>query len=198
MRPQELGHTAIGRVVAMTDVSELPALSITSQNNALLDCASALGSMQSLAMMYSTAEARAQVVPKCLAMADHLTTHTPSNAYAWYVGAQASASLGDWDGFNRRLILSWRTGPTEQWIGELRVALAEDNYARLDDQTRAANETDLNMLVLSGRGVRAIAARYVADPGFRERITAIVEAMPVENQSRFLANVRRFAQARAR
>src|SRR3546814_5133382 len=106
--------------------------------------------------MYSTAEARAGIAPKCLAMADRLAEQSPSNAYAWYVGAQASATIGDWDGFNQRLAMSWRAGPTEQWIGELRVALAEDNYSRLDTQTIAANDADLHMLVLSLRGVRAI------------------------------------------
>ncbi|MCR6673592.1 hypothetical protein [Devosia ginsengisoli] len=198
MRPQELGISSLDRVLAMTEAAELPALSIMSQNNALLDCTTALDAMQSLAMMYSTVEARAEVAPKCLAMADRLVAQSPSNAYAWYVGAQASAMLEDWDGFNRRLAMSWRAGPTEQWIGELRVALAEDNYDRLDAQTIAANEADLHMLVLSLHGIRAIAARYVADPGFRERITAIVEIMPAESQQRFVANVRRFANGRAR
>lgn len=198
MRPQHLGATALDRVLGMKHGAELPALSIAGQNDALLDCATALDSTQSLALMYSAPEARAQIAPKCLAMADRLAQQTPSNAYAWYVGARASAALEDWDGFNRRLALSWRTGPTEQWIGELRVALAEDHYDRLDSQTAAANDADLHMLVLSTRGVRAIAARYVANPGFRERITAIVETMPAQNQARFLANVRRFAVARAR
>lgn len=198
MRPQELGASSLDRVLAMTDVAELPALSIMSQNNALLDCATALDAMQSLAVMYSTAEARAGIAPKCLVMADRLAEQSPSNAYAWYVGAQASATIGDWDGFNQRLAMSWRAGPTEQWIGELRVALAEDNYSRLDSQTIAANDADLHMLVLSLRGVRTIAARYVANPDFRERITAIVEVMPAENQQLFVANVRRFANGRAR
>lgn len=198
MRPQELGSSSLDRVLAMTDIAELPALSIMSQNNALLDCATALDGMQSLAMMYNAAEARADVAPKCLVMADHLAAQSPTSAYAWYVGAQASATLEDWSGFNHRLAMSWRAGPTEQWIGELRVALAEDNYSHLDTQTLAANDADLHMLVLSLRGVRAIASRYVADPDFRERITAIVEVMPVESQQRFVANVRRFANGRAR
>lgn len=197
MRPQDLGFTHLDRVLAMDAVADLPALSILSQNNALLDCATALGALQSLAMMYSTAEARAQVAPKCLAMADDIAAHSPSSAYAWYVGALASAILRDWDGLNQRLAMSWRAGPTEQWIGELRVTLAEDNYARLNAQTIAANNADLNMLVLSHLGVRAIASRYVADPDFRERITAIVEGVPPEEQARFVANVRRFARAQA-
>ncbi|QDZ10706.1 hypothetical protein [Devosia ginsengisoli] len=197
LQPQELGSTALDRVLAMRDGTELSAFSIASQNNALLDCTNALGATQSLAMMYGGTEARRQIAPKCLALADHVARQTPSNAFAWYVGAEASAALQYWDGLNRRLALSWRTGPTEQWVGELRVALAEDNYQHLDDQVIAANDADLHMLVRSARGVRAIAARYVTDPGFRERITAIVETMPTENQARFLANVRRFAVTRA-
>ncbi|MGV8833382.1 MAG: hypothetical protein ACOH2N_15525 [Devosia sp.] len=193
-----LGATSLDRVLAMDGVNELPGLSIESENQALLDCTGALQAMHSLAMMYRTPEQRAQLVPKCLAMSDNLAERSPSNAYAWYVGALASAQIEDWNGFNQRLAMSWRAGRIEQWIGELRVALAEGNYSRLDDITTANNALDLHMLVLSTRGVHAIAQRYVSDPGFRERITAIVETLPVEDQNRFVADVRRFANTWAR
>ncbi len=198
LQPMSLGATSLDRVLANSDVSALPGLSIASQNQALLDCYNTLQSMQSLLMMYRTAEERDAVAPRCLAMADYLAQRNPSFAYTWYIGALASAYLNDWDGFNERLALSFRTGATEQWIGELRVALAEDNYDHLDEITLAANDADLHMLVLSSRGVHAIAQRYVSNPEFRERITVIVEAMPAQNQTRFIADVRRFANNRGR
>ena len=55
---------------------------------------------------------------------------------------------------------------------------------------RATHQRDLALLVQSQRGIATIARRYVAQPDFRERITAIVEALPQADQVRFLANVK--------
>lgn len=198
LQSQDLGKSPLERVVSMQDMEQISALAITSQNNALLDCATALNATLSLAMRYLGTEALAKIAPNCLDLADYLTIQTPTNAYAWYVGALASAALSDWIGMNKRMDMSWRTGPSEQWIGELRVALAEKHLTHLDHGLVEAHQADLRMLVLSTRGVRSIAARYVADPSFRQRITNIVETLPTESQERFVLNVRRFAIARAR
>lgn len=196
LRPMSLGQTSLERVLAMPGDGSIAGLSIASQNQALLDCANTLGALQSLAMAYRPQEEREQVPAKCQTMADRLADRSPNYSYAWYVGALASEKLGDWTGLNDRLAMSWRTGATEQWIGELRVALAENNYAQLGELMIRANDADLRMLVLSSRGVRTIAQRYVANPEFRERITVIVESMPPQNQARFVADVRRYANAR--
>jgi hypothetical protein len=198
VQPLGLGLSSLERVVSMQDAHSLQGLSIASKNQALLDCANTLKGLRSLVMSYRTPEERAQIAPKCRAMADDIVERAPSNAYGWYVGALASAELVDWDGFNKRLEMSWRVGATEQWIGELRVGLAEDNFSRLNDAMIAANDADLHMLVLSNRGVRTIAQRYLSNPEFRERITQIVETMPAQNQTRFVNNVRRYANASGR
>jgi hypothetical protein len=69
------------------------------------------------------------------------------------------------------------------------VALAEDNYDLLPDDVREASGADLALLAASDRGVSSIAERDVRDPAFRGRITAIVEQLPEDKQSRFVSRV---------
>lgn len=196
LQPFFAGQTGLDRVIGMTDPDTLAGLAVLSQNQALLDCADALVGLNSLRARYLSDAERQSLAPHCTTLADSVASGSPSNSYAWQVGAMAAAQQQDWDGMNARLSLSQRTGKTEQWIAELRVALAETNYAQLNAATIAGNDSDLRMLVLSDRGIRAIAFRYVDDAGFRERITDIVETLPTENQQRFISAVRRFAVAR--
>lgn len=140
---------------------------------------------------------RAAVATNCVDQADAIAAEVPSFAYAYYVGALASAELGDVAGFNSRLLISQMTGPTEQWLAELRVDLAEDNFTALAPDVLSRHEADLRLLVVSGRGIASISNRYVRQPEFRARIAAIVESLSEEDQVRFVDRVRA-AAARGR
>ena len=91
---------------------------------------------------------------------------------------------------NEHLHTSQATGKASQWVAEQRVALAEYYREHLDERVLAGNDADLEMLVRSQRGIGSIATRYVNDPAFRERITAIVETMPEDIQRRFIGVLR--------
>ena len=93
--------------------------------------------------------------------------------------------------FDLALRNSQLTGPNEQWIARYRVNLAETYFAQLSPAARKAEEADLRLLASSERGVKLIAQRYIADPDFRARITAVVETMPGERQAAFLRSVKR-------
>ena len=121
---------------------------------------------------------RASVAANCLASADRISAEEPANSFAWYVAALSAAKGGDIPGMVRRLRMSQISGPSEQWIVELRVDLAEDHLAAL------------TLLAQSQRGVSSIAQRYVRQADFRERITALVEKLPAAQQQRFLDYVR--------
>lgn len=136
---------------------------------------------------------RAIIAAECLSVADAVVATTPVYSYAWYVGALAAAQVRDADGLATRLRQSQVTGPTEQWIAELRVGLVEDHRVELPPDVLALNDKDLAILVLSSRGIASIAARYVRDPSFRDRITTITETLPPQDQQRFLDQVRRVA-----
>ena len=196
LQPFFVGQTGLDRIINMVDPSAVSGLSVSSQNEALLDCADTLKALNSLVIMYRSDDDRAVLAPNCLKLADAIGAKSPSNSYAWQVGAMAAAQQQDWAGMNERLSLSQRTGKTEQWVAELRVTLAESNYDRLDAATLVGNDSDLRMLVASTRGIRAIAFHYVDDASFRARIVDLVETLPAADQQRFVSTVRRFAVAR--
>lgn len=188
------GLTAESRYASLLNGNLLSGQSLLSKHLVLDTCHEALtgvyGRMQ-------PAETRTPVLERCRSGADEIVAGAPSYAFGWYVGARAAAELGDLPGFNRRLLRSQVTGPTEQWVAELRAALVEDNYAGADDAVRVRHDDDLRLLVISARGIDSIARRYVDDPAFRERITAIVETLPEADQARFVARVRLGAEAGA-
>lgn len=185
------GATSVQRVAASLELESVPGLSIATRQATLLDCDAVLRAPEALELRFLPEHVRIDMVSHCRAVADAIAASAPTTSLAWLVGARASSQLGDWSGFNDRLLRSQLTGPTEQWIAELRVGLSEDNHDRLDERTRASSERDLRMLIGSLSGIYALTQRYLDDPTFRERITAIVESMPEASQNRFLSVLRR-------
>lgn len=174
------------RYAALAERAPAPGPSIASERLILDNCVRAISSTYG---RLQSSTKKAEVNGNCLKAADAAVRVNPSSSYAWYVGALTSALNGDAAGMNMRLLRSQQTGPSEQWIAELRVPLAEDHLAELTPEARANHDRDLKMLVASVRGIASIAGRYVDDTGFRERITAIVETMPEADQRRFVSQV---------
>lgn len=181
--------TAAQRILAL-DSTPVP-LSSEVQRDNLTDCFDSLRDTISFEYIELTPEQQAQLPQRCLERADAITASSPSYSLAWYVGALSAATQSNWDGMNLRLLQSQQTGRYEQWIGEMRVDLAETYLPHLSQDTAIAHERDLRMLVQTSQGIRAIADRYVNDATFRERITAIVETLPGEDQQRFLRTLQR-------
>lgn len=133
------------------------------------------------------------VVSTCARRAADIVATTPTDSFAWLVRAAASVRLLARDEFNTALQRSQLAGPNEQWIARFRVNLAETYFPQLTARTIASEEADLRLLVSSEKGVLLIARRYISNPDFRARITAIVERMPQDRQIAFLRNVKRSA-----
>jgi hypothetical protein len=182
------------RIAALAEAVPTPGPSIASERLILDNCVRTIGSTYG---RLQSATRKAAVNGNCLKAADAAVRQNPSSSYAWYVGALTSALTGDASGMNMRLLRSQQTGPSEQWIAELRVPLAEDHLADLSPEVRANHDRDLKMLVASTRGISSIANRYVTEAAFRERITAIVETMSEADQSRFVSQVGKAANGRA-
>lgn len=136
-------------------------------------------------------EAVRTVVSTCAGRAAQIVSVTPTDSFAWLVRAAASVRLLAKDDFNAALKQSQLTGPNEQWIARFRVDLAETHFSQLSSETVASETADLRLLASSERGVALIAQRYVSNPDFRARITAIVETMPQDRQIVFLRNVKK-------
>lgn len=167
-------------------------LSLASQQMVLADCAAVSRSIYGRAL--GTGH-RVRLLATCARIAAGITAGAPTHGYGWYVGALMAAEQGDRAGLNRQLAQAYATAPTEQWLAELRVDLVETHMDQIDPALLASHDRDLALLVRSQRGVRTIANRYVRVAAFRERITRIVERLPVADQKRFLANVRQQGEA---
>ncbi len=155
-----------------------------------------LSALTGLRAMFRAEDARSMVRSQCLELMDEVVHAMPSDSYAWYAGALMQFQAGNIEEANRWLSMSQSTGPTEQWIAEVRVALAEDNFENLTPEVKAQHLDDLAILAGSSRGVTTIARRFVADPAFRERITSVVEQLSPEIQEQFLHDVRKSSQGR--
>lgn len=131
----------------------------------------------------------------CAQFSSDALARMPTNGLAALVGARLAFLNNDLATANGMLAHSQSVAAHEQWLAEARVAMAEDNFSQLSAQALEGHQKDLALLAQSARGVGTIAYRYVSDPGFRERITGIVEDLSPEVQQRFLDNVRRSARA---
>ncbi len=134
--------------------------------------------------------ARRALLVACQNLAQRITQSSPLNSYGWVMQARFAAALGQTSAVGPALRRSYTTGPTEQWLAELRVTVAEAALATLSPAARAGHRQDLAILVQSRRGITAIARRYVRDDGFRSRIAAVVETLPAADQARFVRVLR--------
>lgn len=174
------------RFASLATRAPSPGLSIASERLVLDNCVRTIFSVYA---RLQPSGRKAEVNDNCLTAADAIAKRSPSFSYAWYVGALTSALNRDIAGMNARLLQSQVTAPTEQWIAELRVNLAEDHLVELTSAVRANHDRDLRMLVATVRGITSIADRYVGQADFRDRITAIVDTMPEDDQRRFVSVV---------
>ena len=184
------GLTSVQRLDQKPVELTIPGLSLHTRQQALMDCAYTVQRLGSLEMRYQTDAFRSDLPDRCHKLALAAVSTMPTYSYGWLVAAMSAAASADWADVNDHLYRSQLTGRESQWIAEMRVTLAESHRAQLDERTRIGNDRDLQLLVRSQRGVGTIARRYISDPAFRDRITAIVETMPDDVQLRFVGSLR--------
>lgn len=175
------------RVQSLADGKVHSGLSRPAHDLVLDDCVQVAGSLFGLSMR---TDLRNAAIATCATAASGFAQASPAYSYAYYVKALMAAERHDSTELNQSLVTSRAVAPTEQWLAELRVKLAEEQLSQLQPITLAGHEADLGLLVASQRGIRMIARRYAAVESFRGRITAIVEKLPVEQQKRFLSALR--------
>lgn len=132
---------------------------------------------------------------RCRALARVAVADAPSFSLGWLTGAHAAIGRLDAPDFNALLARAFQTASHEQWLAEKRAELSENNYGWLDAGNRKRHEADLTLLARSPVGSVFLANRYRLDPGFRERVVALVERLPQADQKRFLWNVQRLQSA---
>lgn len=138
---------------------------------------------------------RASVLKSCRAQTNRITQLAPTNSLAWFTRSLTASIEGDLNELNHSLAMSRRTGANEQWIAELRVGLAEEQFNVLTRQNLDGHQRDLELLVRSQRGIKTIARRYLTNDNFKRRIISLVEKMDKESQHRFVGRIRFEAHA---
>lgn len=181
------------RVEVLGDGQLHAGLSRPAHDLVLDDCVAVASSLYGLAL---PTERRNAALTTCSSAAAGFAQASPTYAYAYYVEALLAAERADPDALNAALASSRALAPTEQWLAELRVKLAEEHLPQLQPAALEGHEADLALLVISQRGIRLIARRYAAVAGFRERITTIVEQLPPAEQRRFVSALRSEIAAR--
>ncbi|MEX0627456.1 MAG: hypothetical protein WD230_02365 [Cucumibacter sp.] len=183
LQPLLTAGSSAGTYAALAEAPPPAGLSIPSQQAALRSCVEALTSIQQQAQPRLVSD---RVNANCASLARDTLGANPVHSFAWYVLAAAAVERGDLDESVVALQRSQQTGQAEQWVGEIRVELAERIRPLVGDEALAFIDRDLAMLVQSRSGIGAIAHRYVSQPGFRARITEIVETLSEEDQARFV------------
>jgi hypothetical protein len=166
-------------------------MGITTRRDLLHECDSALRSAGSFELMVSANIEFEELRAKCAQVAETIGQDAPTFSLAWAVAARAAAAAGDWAKMNRYLALSQRSGPNEQWIGRLRFEVADGNFEHLNDEGRLLYDTDLEMLILSNKGIPYIARQYMLDEPFRSRLGKVLENMSEADQRRYVSVLRR-------
>jgi hypothetical protein len=137
----------------------------------------------------SPGDRRQALFDACGALADDITSEEPLNGFAFLVSALIAAENGNVVAFNSAMAEARRTAPNEGWLSQLRVAVGEQYYASFDEPGRKRHNADLAVTAATRLGLPQIATAFVANPGRREEITAVVETLAPSLQERFLTAV---------
>lgn len=181
-----------GFVEQVAVLSRRPFLSAYARSALLTDCHQALNSTRNLVRPRNE---MAGLTSACETVAERAVVALPTHSFAWLVAAEARAAAGNTGGMNAALALSRDSGPSEGWIADYRITLAETYLDHLDAGNRSGHDRDIKLLVASTDGIRLIGERYMRDPDFRRRVVDIVATMPASHQRRFLTVIRNQEEA---
>jgi hypothetical protein len=192
------GTTAYSRLNAMPDGTASIGMSTLSQNFALRDCQIALNGRNSGIARLQGTEFQQRLPTLCAEMAENVLSRTPAQGHAHLILALAATHRGDLVAFDTHLRASQALSPGETRYARPRMVLAEANIAALSADGAARHESDLLLLLRSGRSIWTLAQRYVDDEGMRTRLAAVLQLATPEEQNRFLGAVRQLIDRRAR
>jgi hypothetical protein len=190
------GTEAYSRLAAMKDGSAPIGISLLSQNEALKDCQEVLTSLDSGRGQVQPPELRDRVVPLCKDVATGVIQGSRANSRAELVLALVAEREGDWAALDLHLRQSQALSASAVWLVLPRVTLAERHLEFLSPDGVARHNHDLAMLTASPAGVFRLASLYADQVEIRERIQAVLETVPPQDQERFLGTLRRTIELR--
>jgi hypothetical protein len=134
---------------------------------------------------------QADISRGCLAIAKAVAARSPLDGNAWFIAASLAARSGNMADAETYLNLSFRTGPSEQWIAERRALFGYAVHDNFSETTRKRIDEDLALLLRTERGVDVLALTYVLDAAMRDHLVVIAETLDEDIQERFLDRIRR-------
>ncbi|QPH55840.1 hypothetical protein [Pontivivens ytuae] len=140
-------------------------------------------------------DARLALLRECDRTARRILVRNPMDGFAWLAIGDVAFQSGRADAMFAALGQSRAVAPGELWIASRRVRIGEQMLGWMDGEARAGHEADLLVVAQTPRGAWSLAHRYVSEPEFRERLVALVETLPQDDQIRFLRNVQRQSRA---
>lgn len=185
------GETASARLLNEPPGSTALGWSNSGAHTIMRDCLLTVGNPNRSEMRSLGGASRSQLADTCLALGNEAVQRFPTSSYFYLVRGLAHLARNDVDLFNQDFLLSYRTGATEQWMAELRIAIAEENFSRLSADSIAAEAEDIRLLMVSNKGLRSLSSRYINMPAFRARIAEIAATMPADVQSMFVRTLQR-------
>lgn len=135
-------------------------------------------------------EQRRALVQHCGEFARAAASANPTDSYAFFIGAESAAELGDRAGFNAALQTSQRVAPWLGWVAQERFDLARERQALLAAQTQQGFDHDILVLATTPRGLADLAANYAADPDFRLRVIPLIGSLEPAEQQQFVDAVK--------
>lgn len=185
------GHSQATRMAAMREGRPTVGLSTDSLKRVLDTCNDVIDDPRA----FDDGEAaRTQIVDHCRAQIEVARRRAPADGFVDWAQAALAMNTGEFDTAFAALERSRDTAPFELWIALRRDDIDQRLWSLQTEARMKQHDEDLLVLAYSRRGVRGLARRYTFDPEFRERIVDIVEDLPVENQRRFLSNVRQIVR----
>ena len=136
-------------------------------------------------------DAKREMAASCEAFAERTMRSYPHYGLAALVLARMAVIDADWPRFNAMLRLSQAGASTEQWLSVERLKLYTVEQSHLEPQTLASRSSDIDLLLASPVGIKAIARLYVSNEDLRNLIADQAETLPENVQARFLATLRR-------
>lgn len=184
------GDHAFDRLDRMANGHEPIGISGLSQTFALDDCTTALTGYQGVSMRLQDEAFQARLPGLCAEIAGQILARTSANGQAELVLATIAAHNGDFGEMDMRLRRSQALSPGEAHLAAARITLAEANIDALSADGLARHQSDLLLLMRSGRNIWHAAQLYVASAAARARIAAALEAVTPAEQAHFLSTVR--------
>lgn len=160
-------------------------LSYTGERQILLDC---MEMADGLYARLQGKDALKAIAMTCAYAADRAMVSNPYYGFAALVRARMASIDEDWPRMNQMLRLSQIGAGSEQWVSVERLKLYTRYEERIENETLAARDADIALLLESPVGIKSIAKLYVENENLRTLIANEAEKRSEKVQAR-LVNV---------